>query len=213
MRSTGSAFSTASSPQPHAVVQVEVDEGCDRIQLPRKPWPRYVRLWRETEPEAVALVVGTLATWGRESTHWSVEALEREFPGGVPGGFAALDQGKLIGPSCCCGLETWQEWLDILTTHRTPWIGHDPAPFSGSACMQRDTRTVWQVSFASDSSFARSRNKADGFTSSPAHARHHFCGFGSAISPSPTKSASDTIRPIQSRRCSAARLGRPPRTG
>jgi hypothetical protein len=44
-----------------------------------------VRLWRETEPEAVALVVGTLVTWGRESTQWSVEALGREFPSGVPG--------------------------------------------------------------------------------------------------------------------------------
>ena len=119
----------ASTPQFHAAVQVEVDEEWNPIQLPKKPWPRYVRLCRETESEAVALVVGTLLTWGRESTQWSVEALEREFPGGVPGGFAAMEHGRFIGPSCCCGLETWQEWLDVLTIGRSPWMGHGPAPF------------------------------------------------------------------------------------
>ena len=86
------------------------------------------------------MVVGTLATWGRESTQWSVEALKREFPGAIPGGFAAVDQGKLIGPSCCCGLETWQEWLDVLTTRRSPWMGHDPAPFVE---VQGDWVSIW----------------------------------------------------------------------
>lgn len=129
-----------SSPQLHAVVLVEVDEGCDRIQLPRKPWPRYVRLSPETKPEAVSLVVGTLATWGRENTEWSVEALEREFPGAVPGGFAAVDQERFIGPSCCCGLETWKEWLDVLTTRRSPWMGHNPAPFVE---IREDRVNIW----------------------------------------------------------------------
>jgi hypothetical protein len=35
----------------------------------------------------------------------------------------------VIGPSCCCGLEGWKAWLDILTTGQSPWMGHDPAPF------------------------------------------------------------------------------------
>ena len=108
------------SPQLHAIVLVEADEGYDLTQLPSKPWPRYVRLSREAQPDVVSLVVGTLATWGREKADWSIEALEREFPAAIPGGIAAVDQGKLIGPSCCCGLETWREWLDVLNTRRTP---------------------------------------------------------------------------------------------
>jgi hypothetical protein len=118
-----------SSPQLHVVVQVEVDEDCDWIPRPKKPWPTYVRLWRETEPDAVALVVGTLATWGREKTEWSVEALDRDFPCAVPGGFAAVDQEKLIAPGCCCGLETWKDWLSVLSSTHSPWMGHDPSPF------------------------------------------------------------------------------------
>jgi hypothetical protein len=119
----------APTPQLHTVVQVAVNEDWRQIEYPTRPWPLYVRLWGETEPQAVALVVGTLVTWGRESTQWSFESLEAEFPAAVPGGFAAVEQGRLIGPSCCCGLETWQEWLEVLTTSRSPWMGHGPSPF------------------------------------------------------------------------------------
>ena len=133
-------MNAVSASQLHAVVQVEVDEEWSQIQLPKRPWPLYVRLWGNAEPEAVALVVGTLVTWGRESTQWFIEALANEFPAGVPGGFAVTDGERLIGPSCCCGLETWHEWLDALTTRQSPWMGHDPAPFVE---FQEERVSIW----------------------------------------------------------------------
>lgn len=132
--------SNAPSPQLHAVVEAEVDENCDWIRYPPKPWPRYIRLWAQTEPEAVALVVGTLATWGRDAEAWSAQALEKEFPSAVPGGIAAVDGETLIGPSCCCGLEDWRQWLEVLATGRSPWMGHDPTPF---VKIQADQVCIW----------------------------------------------------------------------
>jgi hypothetical protein len=129
-----------SPPQLHAVILVEVDEDCDLIQLPSKPWPQHVRLSREAQPDVVSLIVGTLATWGREKDDWSIEALERDFPIAVPGGFAAVEQGRVIGPSCCCGLETWRQWLDVLNTRRSPWMGHDPSPFVE---IREDRVNIW----------------------------------------------------------------------
>lgn len=47
----------------------------------------------------------------------------------LPGGIQVIDAQKTISPSCCCGLETWREWLDFLKTGKSPWLGHDPSPF------------------------------------------------------------------------------------
>jgi hypothetical protein len=125
----GIDMNATSSPRIHAVVEIAIDEECNWIDLPLKPWPRYVRLWQETEPEGVALLLGTLSSYGRESTARSAEDLTKEFPTVLPGGFAVVDQARLIAPGCCCGLETWNEWLDVLATGRSPWMGHDPDPF------------------------------------------------------------------------------------
>lgn len=133
-------MTATSSPQLHAVVLVNVDEDFHGLQSLDTARPAYVRLWRHTAPEAVALVIGTLVTWGRENAEWSVEALSRNFPEDVPGGFAAVDQGALIAPSCCCGLATWREWLKVRATADSPWMGHDPAPFVE---VQPDRICVW----------------------------------------------------------------------
>lgn len=48
----------------------------------------------------------------------------------LPGGIQIIDElQNIISPSCCCGLETWREWVDFLKTGKTPWLGHDPSPF------------------------------------------------------------------------------------
>lgn len=48
----------------------------------------------------------------------------------LPGGIQVIDElQNIISPSCCCGLETWREWVDFLKTGETPWLGHDPSPF------------------------------------------------------------------------------------
>jgi hypothetical protein len=46
----------------------------------------------------------------------------------LSGGIQASDRGLTISPSCCCGLETWREWLHFLSTGQPPWMGHDPTP-------------------------------------------------------------------------------------
>ncbi|MFI9051972.1 hypothetical protein [Streptomyces sp. NPDC053427] len=47
----------------------------------------------------------------------------------APGGlrFHHTDIGITVSPGCCCGLEDWREWFDVLTGE-TPWLGHDPSP-------------------------------------------------------------------------------------
>ncbi len=47
----------------------------------------------------------------------------------LPGGLQVSDGEIAIAPSCCCGLETWREWLDFRFTGGSPWLGHDPTPW------------------------------------------------------------------------------------
>src|SRR5262249_29366784 len=34
----------------------------------------------------------------------------------------------VLAPSCCCGLETWREWIVFAEGGEPPWCGHDPDP-------------------------------------------------------------------------------------
>lgn len=47
----------------------------------------------------------------------------------LPGGIQVISEEKVIAPSCCCGLETWREWVEFLETGESPWLGHDPSPW------------------------------------------------------------------------------------
>jgi hypothetical protein len=47
----------------------------------------------------------------------------------IPGGLVAKHGKTEIFPSCCCGLESWREWVDMLKGNSSPWLGHDPSPF------------------------------------------------------------------------------------
>lgn len=48
------------------------------------------------------------------------------------GGIRTVDEenGLVINPGCCCGLEGWWEWLKFVTEGGDygPWLGHDPNP-------------------------------------------------------------------------------------
>jgi hypothetical protein len=35
--------------------------------------------------------------------------------------------GVTVDPGCCCGLESWRDWLDLVDG-TVPWLGHDPSP-------------------------------------------------------------------------------------
>ncbi len=59
----------------------------------------------------------------------------------LPGGIQVVCQKRgTISPSCCCGLETWREWIDVLKTGTSPWLGHDPSPWVE---IQGDVVRVW----------------------------------------------------------------------
>jgi hypothetical protein len=49
----------------------------------------------------------------------------------APGGLRVRDSatGLTVNPSCCCGLESWQEWSQV-APGQSPWLGHDPAPWT-----------------------------------------------------------------------------------
>jgi hypothetical protein len=119
-----------SFPKIHAVVEVAARRHGLWFELPSEPWPRFVRLSRATTGEEVALVVGTLCCYGnsQDEPPSSAEALANAFPQALRGGFAVVDQGRTISPSCCCGLETWRDWTRVLSGGGSPWTGHHPSP-------------------------------------------------------------------------------------
>ncbi len=97
---------------------------------PARPWPSHVRLHSGTSDELIALVVGQLLQYGHSATKpSSIAELLAKFPGVAPGGLTATDMRQSIYPSCCCGLETWHEWKDLLNHGTQPWLGHDPSPW------------------------------------------------------------------------------------
>lgn len=59
----------------------------------------------------------------------------------LPGGLKIQTGQGTIWPSCCCGLESWREWFDVLTTEVSPWLGHDPTPHVE---VEGDRVTVWE---------------------------------------------------------------------
>ena len=127
-----------SSPAIHAVVEVAIREECVWSAPPERPWPEFVRLWHATSGAHVSLVVGTLSSYGAEAK--SSEQLVEEFPDVLPGGLAVVTSDVEIMPSCCCGLEHWREWEQVLATGQSPWTGHDPAPLVERT---RDGVLVW----------------------------------------------------------------------
>lgn len=44
----------------------------------------------------------------------------------LSGGLIFQEDEKVIPPSCCCGLEEWQEIVADIRKKEKPWMGHDP---------------------------------------------------------------------------------------
>lgn len=117
------------TPEIHAVVEVIAHDGAPWFDLPPEPWPEFVRLSRASTEAEVALLVATLCHYGRgdDEPADSAEALAKTFSRILPGGFAVIGNGQTFFPGCCCGLEMWQEWLNVVSSGQGPWTGHDPA--------------------------------------------------------------------------------------
>lgn len=124
---------TLSKPEIHAVVEVGIPTDLKWELLPTKPWPDYVRLCGSTSSSDVALVLAVLSSYGHHGRSvetgegWGQSLLDH-FPRILPGGLAVVSAERRILPSCCCGLETWQDWRSVIAIGQSPWTGHDPAP-------------------------------------------------------------------------------------
>ncbi|WP_238899581.1 hypothetical protein [Clostridium sp. YIM B02500] len=46
----------------------------------------------------------------------------------IAGGMLFVGENRNIFPSCCCGLESWNEVLAAAIDKSSPWLGHDPYP-------------------------------------------------------------------------------------
>jgi hypothetical protein len=114
----------------HAVVEVAVTTESLWFPLPRQPWPQFVRLSGSTSPTDVAVFLVVASSYGRgdSAPAASPEALLHDFPQVLPGGIAVVTPERGVFPGCCCGLESWTEWKQIVPTGFTPWTGHDPSP-------------------------------------------------------------------------------------
>jgi hypothetical protein len=100
------------------------------LPLPQEPWPPFVKLSGAAPDTDVALVVYQLCTYGAASEEpMSSSELLAAFPDALPGGLAVLEGDEAVYPSCCCGLEEWKAWMDMLETREAPWLGHDPWPW------------------------------------------------------------------------------------
>jgi hypothetical protein len=93
----------------------------------------FIRLSADTTPAQTASFVAGLCAYNHltaQSVQDAITVLLSAETLVMPGGVAVIvAEQKPLYPSCCCGLESWREWLDAMTTGGSPWLGHDPAPW------------------------------------------------------------------------------------
>ncbi len=94
-----------------------------------------IRLWGEMTYPEIGLVFAQLAKYNQIKLTDDKQAVIKQILAAeslvLPGGIQLIceEQDTTISPSCCCGLETWREWIDFLQTGQSPWLGHDPSPW------------------------------------------------------------------------------------
>lgn len=110
---------------------------------PPEPWSRlwwapdadadapWIRLDQAASDDDVVRVLGVLVACNDanattpEASIVRLRARDRLL---LPGGLAATVGDDTIAPSCCCGLEQWRDWEDLLHGGKSLWLGHDPTP-------------------------------------------------------------------------------------
>lgn len=118
---------------------------------PPWPWPiaerepfSWIALSGESTDAEVGSFFARLVTDNSISLEGGVDAIldavvaEEELV--MPGGLSIHSFPLVIDPGCCCGLEGWREWVDLLTHGALPWLGHDPWPWAERS---EDQIRVW----------------------------------------------------------------------
>lgn len=116
-------------PTLHPVIETHSVKVDSWVPVPEKPWPEFLRLHAGMKDADVALLVAVRVSYGNSSSPpLSPAEIAVEGESVLPGGLLAIDGETRIYPSCCCGIEGWREWLDLLEGGPSPWLGHDPSP-------------------------------------------------------------------------------------
>jgi hypothetical protein len=95
----------------------------------------FIRLWGGMSDEEVGTIIAQTILYNRIEISTDVPALLERIVRSenlvLPGGIRAIDDESqlTIEPGCCCGLETWREWLNFAEGGNSPWLGHDPDPW------------------------------------------------------------------------------------
>ncbi len=130
-----------SGPQLQVFVEIGAPPDQTWFEPPAEPWPRFVRLWGSMSADEVALFLVVASTYGStDEPATSIEAVLADFPQVLPGGIGVVWDQRSVMPSCCCGLEHWTEWQNVLTTGQSPFTGHDPSPLVE---VLDDTVQIW----------------------------------------------------------------------
>src|SRR5689334_21443076 len=120
-------------PRLEAVVEYSISFPDEGSIYPWKLSPVLIRLWQGISDGELGLILTELITYNRIETEGDAPQFFQRIINSdcliIPGGIRAIDdKGKLVNPSCCCGLEIWREWLEYLEGGASPWLGHSPSP-------------------------------------------------------------------------------------
>ncbi|MFF3686565.1 hypothetical protein [Streptomyces sp. NPDC002187] len=99
------------------------------------PAYRFLALSGRLSPKEIGTAMASLAVYSSEDSDRATDSvglvrqlIEAECVTGL-GGVRLRDTetGVVVAPGCCCGLEDWRDWLDIMDGGE-PWLGDWPAP-------------------------------------------------------------------------------------
>ncbi len=94
---------------------------------------KFLRLWENTTLNEAGSIIAQIARYNGIEINNKKETIINSFLNEeslvVGGGLKFVDGEKKINPGCCCGLESWDECLQITPERCGLWLGHNPAPY------------------------------------------------------------------------------------
>lgn len=94
----------------------------------------FIRLSKETTELETGTLIAQIAAYNNDrDVHKKPSEITNDLINNecliVGGGIKIVDGEKAIYPGCCCGLEDWDDWLEISPENFGLWLGHDPSPY------------------------------------------------------------------------------------
>ena len=115
-----------------AIVEISSLEDFNAWEV-KKEMFSIIRLSKETTELEARTVIAEIAAYGSDrdinkQPYEIINDLVNDECLIVGGGLKIVDGEKEIYPGCCCGLESWDEWLEISPENFGLWLGHDHSP-------------------------------------------------------------------------------------